>query len=168
MIGNGAFCGCSSLRAVELPDGLEEIGLQAFMGSGLKSVATQNSVSVIRQGAFCECKSLREAVLGESLEALGSNEHTESGRCRYGVFQGSALENVRLPFMLRRIERAAFCECGNLKSIALPDWLEQVGDFCFSASGLTQVVFPVSVREVGASAFADCKGLEGVQLNEGL
>ena len=39
-----AFRGCCSLSNVKLPDGLEEIGLYAFCGSGLESVVMPQSV----------------------------------------------------------------------------------------------------------------------------
>lgn len=55
-----------------------------------------------------------------------------------------------------------------MRGVKLPDSLEKIGDFCFSASGIEELVLPASVREVGANAFADCKWLKSVRLNEGL
>ena len=50
-----AFKKCKGLAAVQLPDGLETIGMYAFSGSGLESVTTPRSVMTIHQGAFFEC-----------------------------------------------------------------------------------------------------------------
>ena len=59
VIGNDAFYKCNCLRTIELPDGLEEIGLRAFMESGLERVTTPKSVRTIHQSAFRKCPNLR-------------------------------------------------------------------------------------------------------------
>ena len=43
-----AFYGCRSLTGVELPDGIEEIGIEAFRESGLKGIVITLSVRIIR------------------------------------------------------------------------------------------------------------------------
>ena len=48
IIGREAFCGCSSLMEVDLPDGLEEIGLGAFRENGLESFTAPKSLRAIR------------------------------------------------------------------------------------------------------------------------
>ena len=53
-----AFYGCESLAAVDFPDGLEEMGVDAFCESGLESVTTPLSTRIIHQGAFCRCQNL--------------------------------------------------------------------------------------------------------------
>lgn len=75
VIGGEAFYGCKMLKAVPFPDAVEEIGRYAFSESGLESVATPQSVRIIRQGAFCKCDSLRTATLNEGLETLGTDEY---------------------------------------------------------------------------------------------
>ena len=111
MIGRTAFCGCISLGGIELPDSLEEIGLRAFEDSGLESITVPKSVKKIHQSAFCKCQQLKEAVLNEGLETLGADEQNFDGKQWCGVFQESALESVKLPSTLRRIEYSAFQGC---------------------------------------------------------
>lgn len=86
MIKNNAFMGCNSLKSVQLPDGLKEIGLRTFRASGLESVETPTSVRIIHQSAFCMCENLRKVVLNEGLEVLGTNEYIDDDRLWYGVF----------------------------------------------------------------------------------
>ena len=161
-IGIEAFYGCCSLRAIDLPDGLEEIGIDAFRGSGLESVATPRSVERIHQGAFCECRNLRRAVLNEGLEVLGTDKYTGSGIPFCGVFQESAVEDVRLPSTLKRIEYYAFQNCKNLKKIVLPDKLEYVGQYCFWGSELQKVWIPKAEMEVGEEAFGGCPAEQNI------
>ena len=163
-----AFRDCASLKNVELPDGLEEIGLCAFDGSGLESIATPPSVRTIRQGAFFWCNCLRRAVLNEGLEVLGTDEDPSRAEYWCGVFQLSALESVTLPSTLKRIEHGAFRTCDNLKSIALPEKLEYIGKCAFSKSGLESVAFPRSVKAISREAFERCDSLKTVVINEGL
>ena len=44
----GAFQNCSSLKNILFPDGLEEIGLDAFEESGLESIAFPASLRTVR------------------------------------------------------------------------------------------------------------------------
>ena len=90
----------------------------------------------ICQSAFCKCPNLRTVVLNEGLETLGTDEYAADGRPWCGVFQESAVEDVRLPSTLRRIEYYAFQNCRKLKGITLPEKLEHVGQYCFWGSGL--------------------------------
>ena len=43
-----AFYGCGSLAVIELPDTLEEIGIDAFRESGLESITIPEAVKTIR------------------------------------------------------------------------------------------------------------------------
>lgn len=167
-IGKGAFSECSGLKSVQLPDGLEEIGIRAFANSGLESIVTPQSVRTIRRGAFCNCGDLKKAVLNEGLEVLGTEEKEMSKEHWSGVFQGSALETVKLPSTLKRIECKAFRSCASLKRIDLPEKLEYIGMESFSNSGLQSVTFPKALKVVGQGAFSYCKSLRTVVMNEGL
>ena len=77
MICTRAFCGCENLTAAELPDGIEEVGIEAFREAGLESITTPLSMRIIHQGAFCKCRSLKDAVLNEGLETLGTDEYLD-------------------------------------------------------------------------------------------
>ena len=68
---------------------------------------------------------------GEGLEVLGTDECQSNGRRYYGVFQGSAVEQVDLPRTLKRVEYSAFAGCKGLKLILLPENLEYLGKWCF-------------------------------------
>ena len=75
----------------------------------------------VRQAAFEDCKSLVHAHLCDGLEVLGTDE-TYTDNERYGgVFEGSALEDIRLPSTLKTIKYSAFKNCDRLATISLPD-----------------------------------------------
>ena len=111
--------------------------------------------------------SLRSAVLNEGLETLGTDEY-DYGSLYLGAFQDSGLERVRLPSTLRKIGYRAFKACECLRSISLPDGLEQLGVQCFEKSGLESVRIPLNLKMIEAAVFLDCKNLEEVQFSERL
>lgn len=47
-IGREAFLGCTGLKNIDLPDSVEEIGLDAFNGSGLEAFVAPSSLRIIR------------------------------------------------------------------------------------------------------------------------
>lgn len=64
--------------------------------------------------------------------------------------------------MLKIVERCAFEECKNLKSIELPDEVEYVGEQCFQESGLESVRIPPALKTIEASTFYQCESLKNV------
>ena len=108
VIGREAFYGCRCLRTIDLPNGLEEIGLRVFRESGLESITMPSSVRTICQSAFCKCPNLKRVMLNEGLEVLGTDEYAPDGRPWCGVFQESGVESIEMPSTLRRIEYNAF------------------------------------------------------------
>ena len=52
-IGDNAFCYCTGLTSITLPEGCTTIGYYAFSGcTGLTSITLPNSLTTIRGGAF--------------------------------------------------------------------------------------------------------------------
>lgn len=109
---------------------------------------------VIAQGAFTECRSLITVILNEGLEVFGIDGKVYEDMP--GVFENSALERIRLPSTLKRIERRAFMGCESLKGVLLPEGLEYIGRRCFYSSCLEEIALPSSIKMVGFKAFQDC------------
>ena len=76
------------------------------------------------------CKNLKQVMLNDGLEVLGKDEHPD-GEELCGVFEGSAIENMKLPSTLKRIEYRAFKNCKGLKRVNLPENIEHIGRQCF-------------------------------------
>lgn len=147
-VAEGAFYHATSLCSVVVNEGLEDIGTYAFLGTGLRSVTLPNSLRAIHQGAFGECKKLRRAVLGEGIQTLGVEEYDDDRDQYVGVFQECALEEVRLPTTLKRIEYRAFADCEELRQVRLPDGLTTLERFCFSNTGLEEIALPRAIAKV--------------------
>ena len=67
-IGESAFCDCTSLTSVIIPDSITIIGLGAFIGcTSLTSVTIPDSVTSIGDQAFYECYNLTSVTIGNSV-----------------------------------------------------------------------------------------------------
>lgn len=140
------FADCKNLRTVEFSEGLETIRVQAFRECGVESIATPKSLKTICEGAFAMCRSLKKVVLADTMEMLGVEGNPEEKCKRGGVFQASAVEDVKLPAKLKHIALCAFQDCKNLKKIELPGELESIGLLCFCDSGLEEIELPRSLN----------------------
>lgn len=96
---------------------------------------------------------------------LGSDASNESDT---GVFEESALEAVKLPQTLKRIQQRAFTNCKCLKNIILPKYLKEIDRRAFAGAGLVAFTANRYLRTIGEMAFLDCRWLLSVHLNKRL
>ena len=72
-IADGAFCQCSGLVSITIPDGVTTIGKNAFDYCGLGSVVIPNSVSTIDDWAFFGCSELASVTIPNSMVSIGEH-----------------------------------------------------------------------------------------------
>lgn len=172
-IGERAFAGCSALKSVTLPEGLESIGERAFADcSALKSVTLPAGLESIGRAAFSGCDGITDI----TLPFVGAYADDAEGRLGY-IFGDLLNSNKNVPASLRtvvltggtQIPARAFEECSNLGSVTLPAGLESIGERAFAGcSALEGIVFPGSLRTIGEEAFANCRMLDQITLPAGL
>ncbi len=81
-IGNDAFNGCDSLESVIIPEGITEIGNYAFCRCySLKSVTLPDELVRIGEFAFCECFSLQTIEIPESVTEIENYAFSYLGSC---------------------------------------------------------------------------------------
>ena len=151
-IGSYAFCYCSSLTSVEIPNSVTSIGDGAFYNcSRLTSVELPNSVTSIGVGAFHGCSSLTSVEIPNSVTSIG-----------YSAFSGcSSLTSVEIPNSVTSIDLAVFRNCSSLTSVEIPNSVTSIGGGAFeNCSSLTSVEIPNSVTSIGSEAFRYCENLK--------
>ena len=155
-IGYRAFCDCSGLTSIEIPNSVTSIGDYAFYSCyRLTSIEIPTSVTEIGESAFSTCSSLTSIEIPNSVTSIG-----------YAAFAGcSSLTSIEIPNSVTEIGESAFCWCSGLTSIKIPNSVTTIGNAAFcDCSGLTSIEIPNSVTSIGDYAFSRCSGLTSITM----
>lgn len=173
VIGDNAFYWNTSLKTIELNEGLEEIGCGAFWDTGLTSVTMPSTLKSIGKMAFSGYY-LKTIVLNEGLEEIGDSAFARQAfreicipdsvkKMGIWAFCGcTKLNKVQLPSHITVLRLGTFEECKSLKSVKLPNSLKIIEDEVFRKSGIERVTIPENVQTLGSKKYyaaRDCKGM---------
>ena len=145
-IGDRVFRGNTRLMEIELPDGLEIIGDEAFEYTGLKSISLPGSVKKLGSFIFANCKFLEEVVLEEGILEIPA-----------GMFYWDPVTSISLPRTVTKIGSQAFEKCP-LQSIEFPESLCEIGRWAFMGTSLSSLQFKEGLETIDYGAFSDLKG----------
>lgn len=159
-IGEGAFCGCENLLAINLPSELRSIESNTFSGcTNLISITIPESVTRIGDNAFMDCANLRTISIPNSVTNIAQ-----------GCFAYcKALKEVNLPTKLEVIEGGAFLNCISLTNITIPDSVEAIGEYAFSGcTVLPAVTIPSNLNKLEGNIFNNCVSLTTITIPENI
>ena len=187
-IGVGVFKNCGNVSKplkVEIPDGVSEIGSEAFYGSGIARLFIPASVSIIGKDAFAQTNRLVSIEVDEENECFDSRENSNSiiqtannrmiAACKTTTFPTSVTEfavsfrgnknlvHYIVPSLKKKINSDDFYDCINLNDIIIPDSIVSIDSYAFyNCRKLKSVKLPNSVKEIGDRAFANCDELTSI------
>ena len=143
-IGDYAFCDCTNLVNVTLPDGLKTIGSVAFYNcDGLVSITLPSTVTSLGNSSFYGCDKLKSISLSDNLNSIGE----------YALAYCSSLTKISLPESLTTIGIFAFSD-SYLSEIVLPNNLTNMGARVFDeCTNLSEVTWSASVTVVPSGTF---------------
>ena len=150
------FHGCSSLKKIEIPEGVTEIPSYAFNGCDyLEEVVLPSTLTRIGECAFYGCSGLKAIEIPESVSAMGNS-----------AFQGcSGLSEIVLPGALETIPYYSFNGCTGLRSVTVSEGTTNIADYAFQGcTGLSGVELPDRLLTIQRQAFSGCTALEEVML----
>lgn len=159
-IPNQAFFAYDKLVAVELPEGLERIGVKAFCGcTTLTEIRIPSNVDRIEDGTFNGCKSLKNIHLCEGLRRIGKKAFCDC----------TSLTSISIPSTVVSIGESAFQGCTSLKDIRLCEGLQRIASQAFlQCISLESIDIPSTVVSIDEKAFFACQSLKEIFLKEGL
>lgn len=158
-IGDEAFYGLgSNVNSVEIPDSVTSIGKYAFYWCGsLSSVEIPDSVVNIGEAAFSKCWKLQTVNLSKGMTRISDSMFEEC----------YDLVDIDIPANVSSIGKKAFYWCSNLKNIDLPDNLETIEQDAFSyCKTLDNLIIPDNTIYIGNFAFACCEELKNIKLSD--
>ena len=102
------FYARSALKAITIPNSVENIGKEAFYGcASLSSVEIPNTITSIETNTFSNCTGLKEIKIPNSVTTISN-----------GAFQGcTGLLSVSIPSLVNSIEENAFQGCSNIEDV---------------------------------------------------
>ena len=153
VICNDAFCGCTSLSCIVIPNSVTYIGDDAFSMTALSSVVIPNSVTSIGKGTFWNCTFLSSIVIPNSVTSIEKQ-----------AFDGcTSLSSIVIPDSVTDIGESAFSGCTSLSSVVIPNSVKSIGESAFSScTSLSGIVIPNSVKSIGYRMFSSCTSLSSI------
>lgn len=101
-IGDQAFSSCPGLRDIFLPRSVKAIGVSAFENCiGLKSIHSSDGLLTIKDRAFAGCTSLGSFYFPNGIMEIGNQSFLQCTR----------LSKIYIPDSCQRIGQDAFCDC---------------------------------------------------------
>ena len=145
-----AFSECMSLTAVFLPEGIEEIGDEAFVKCPLTSLELPSTLCVLGNGAFARSNagtpttSTNKGIRQISIRN-GDNEY-------FGSCGGQAIYD--------KTERRLVAVSPFATSFVIPEGCEEIGLTAFlRCTALREITFPSTLKDLDGEAFAACTKL---------
>ena len=127
VIAGEAFMYCTGLTAIDLPEGLVDIGESAFASTKITAIDLPAGLTCIRDRAFQYCQ-LTSITLPEGVTSIGNE----------AFYGNNYMDSIGLPSTLESIGDYAFTNSYALTSIILPEKLTSIGDWAFANSRALQ------------------------------
>ncbi|MCR4647063.1 MAG: leucine-rich repeat domain-containing protein [Oscillospiraceae bacterium] len=156
-IGDEAFRGFTSLRAVTIPESVSHIGAHAFEDTTwMTAKQSEDPLVVVNSILINGQKAAGEVSVRSGVTCIAD-----------GAFEGNkTITGVSLPGSVYVIGNSAFSGCKGMAKLrfGMDPSLVMIGDGAFSYTPLTTIKLPAKVETLGAGAFAGCDELARVDL----
>ncbi|MBR5643967.1 MAG: leucine-rich repeat domain-containing protein [Salinivirgaceae bacterium] len=188
-----SFYGCRNLKSIFIPRSVTSISEWAFGDcANLATAIIPNTVTTITGSGvafpsntivFCEAKNKPEGwsknwhyggrvvwdtYFGKSDDfEFVLNENYATLKKYKGNANTVSIPNAiivdSVPYLVTYIDKEAFLDCENMKSVKLPAYLKGFGEYAFkNCTALESIVIPDSVSSIGDAAFYGCSSLKSI------
>lgn len=108
-IGAEAFRSCSNISSLTIPDSVKAIGKGAFQASGINRIKLPKSITRIEERTFAVCRKLEEIELPNTVETI----------CFEAFNNCESLKRIVIPPSVKEIESYAISGCSNLREVVI-------------------------------------------------
>jgi len=186
-IGAYSFASTDSLDRIDLPEGLETIGLASFYYSGLKELTVPANVTLMDNASVSGCKRLSKLIFKDGTKSIllgfmptmfgnrplftGSKLNTvvigrnldyyATANYGYSPFYGdSIMEHLELTDIPNMILANAFNGCKSLKTLKIGEGMKKIGSAAFlGCESLDSIYIGGGLGNIASSAFGGCKNV---------
>ena len=148
-----AFCQCTSLKSVKMPNKLTYLGEYAFAYTAISHITIPEGIKYIYECAFAHCEELESVTIPDSVEKI----------LGYAFRSCDSLNCVVLPENLESIGVLAFADCTSLESIIIPFSVKYIRNDAFD--GCTDTFSVFGYVDTEAQYFAQRNGITFVPFN---
>ncbi|MCP4523773.1 MAG: leucine-rich repeat protein [Candidatus Gracilibacteria bacterium] len=128
------------ISSVNLPEGLQTIGANAFHANELSHINIPNSVTEIGDGAFW-WNNISELVLPSTITSIG-----------HGAFRNNNISEIIIPNSLTSIASSLFYN-NNISSLIIPNTVTSIGQTAFRNNNISTLTLPNSITTIPYQAF---------------
>ena len=146
VIGYQAFHYCNELKELTIPSSVNEIMQSAFQGTGIENLVIPESVRIIGPYAFFGCSSLSSVEINNGVEQIGTQ-----------AFALTAITDIKIPDTVISLGSGTFYNCKQLEKASLPSALSEIPSQLFQFSGIKYLSLPNTLTKIGENAFLTSK-----------
>lgn len=169
-----AFALCKNLEEVKFNENVKSIGISAFYGTALYTVATNDNGEtyinncLIHVAKISNGKDIKEYTVkdGTRLIAQGAFYHDGLTYTSKDELVYPELKTITVPASVERINSYAFYSCNGLTQLKLNDGVKYIDKNAFEqCSALKSIVLPKTLESIASNTFDNCKALTTVTVN---
>lgn len=169
-IGDNAFSSNTALQELTLSEGLETIEEAAFSAcESLPSVLIPASVKEIGGGVFSDCFKLKKIDINPQNKAYTTVDGVLYTANKQTIVQypaGKEGGSFAIPTSVNKVGSLAFAGTVALTSVTLHDGLKIIEDYGFArCDELKTIAIPAGVAEIGNAPFHDCLSLATIEVS---
>ncbi len=155
-----AFCWCSNIKSVCLPETILSISKYAFCSSGLTEIVVPDGVESVGYAAFNCCSQIAKI----TIPFVGTSDNAEENN-HFGYIFGAETFEFNNQYIPETIEviisnnatiiaDKAFYGCEDITAVSIGSSVKSIGDYAFfDCLNVVSIVVPDSVETIGIATF---------------